>query len=55
MGSELRVAIWESGTPEYFLNQLCDMVHAMEEINLEMKFKKHIIFIEAWKLGCKMQ
>ena len=49
-GSDLRVAIWVSGTSEHFLIHVCSVVHVIKQMGSETKFKEQVESIEALKL-----
>jgi len=38
MGSELKVMLWASGTPEQFILHVCSVIHARKQKEHEVKF-----------------
>ena len=39
-GSEMRVAIWASGTSEHFLIHVCQAVNVIQQMGLDLKFNE---------------
>ena len=40
LGSELKVTLWASGTPEQFIEYVCATIHTCKQIDHDVKFSK---------------
>jgi hypothetical protein len=40
MGSELKVTLWASGTPEQFILYVCSTIHACKQMEHDIKFSR---------------
>eukprot|EP00804_Cyclotella_cryptica_P014294 CCRYP_020763-RA/>CCRYP_020763-RA protein AED:0.44 eAED:0.44 QI:0/-1/0/1/-1/1/1/0/126 len=53
-GNELKVAVWESGTPEQFLLHVCSAIHVCKQMGLDTDFAEAKKAVETSKIKAEL-